>query len=210
MELRSNLDDDFSPEPLQRQQQESYDYASRAQAAAQREQGIQRIFSEVSTVQRMFSDMASVVQQQGEQVQGIASNVVDGLEGTNDALGHVNQRLQRGGGGRNSAMTLLMGALGFLFFVWLFCLPAGNVEPPPMPPTSSSKPKPASSDSPSSHLEKAAHDIAPQGLSSFSEMQKHSDEFYDPQDLSMHTLVKPRSMGFRDHYGGSPGDPKIR
>lgn len=111
------LDDSVMPEVSQLQTQE--DTAIRNRIAQEREEGIRRIQNQVSEVNQIFRDLASIVQEQGVQFETIEQQAESASTNTKQAVKELRKAVDRQRGTRERLCCMLAMAIMLLCFVLL-------------------------------------------------------------------------------------------
>ncbi|CAD7947417.1 unnamed protein product [Amoebophrya sp. A25] len=116
---------------MQQQMQEEQDAQMAARVASERQQGIQRIVGQVGEVQKIFQDLATVVQSQGEQImnieqftQGAADHIGAGANELRTVAERKKQRQNK------MVVMVLVAALLFLCFLLWVASFVGSSAPP--------------------------------------------------------------------------------
>jgi len=95
------------------------DATIRNRIAQEREEGIRRIQSQVSEVNQIFRDLASIVQEQGQQFESIESQAEASSSNTKQAVVQLKKAVDRQRGTREKLCCVLAAALVLLCFVIL-------------------------------------------------------------------------------------------
>jgi len=95
------------------------DAAIRNQIAVEREEGIKRIQCQVSEVNQIFRDLASIVTDQGQQIGSIESQAETTASSTQQAVQELKKAVDRQRGAREKLCCLLATVILFLCFIIL-------------------------------------------------------------------------------------------
>lgn len=95
------------------------DVALRQRIAQERAEGIKRIQSQVAEVSQMFHDLASIVQDQGQQFETIDDQVMASSVATKQAAQEINKTVERSRGSRERMCCMILAALVVLCLVIL-------------------------------------------------------------------------------------------
>jgi len=101
------------------QAQEDATLRIRACIAQEREEGIRRIQNQVSEVNQMFRDLASIVQEQGQQFESIERQAETAAVSTKQAVQELRKAVDRQRGTRERLCCMLAAAVFLLCFVIL-------------------------------------------------------------------------------------------
>jgi len=95
------------------------DVTIRNRIAQEREEGIRRIQSQVHEVNQIFRDLASIVQEQGHDLETVAGTTQSASSNTKQAVGELKKSVDRQRGSRERLCCMLSAAIVFLFFIIL-------------------------------------------------------------------------------------------
>jgi len=116
---RGLLDDADVTDMAMTQAQEDAALRIRANIAQEREEGIRRIQNQVSEVNQMFRDLASIVQEQGQQFESIEHQAETAAVSTKQAVQELRKAVDRQRGTRERLCCMLAAAVFLLCFVIL-------------------------------------------------------------------------------------------
>ncbi|CAK0799466.1 unnamed protein product [Prorocentrum cordatum] len=100
-------------------QEDTESFQIRSRIAQEREEGIRRIQSQVSEVNQIFRDLATIVQEQGQQMETIESHAEASSSSTRDTTSELKKAASRQKSSRERLCWLLAGVVVLLCLIVL-------------------------------------------------------------------------------------------